>query len=59
MRELNQSEGTTFVFSTRDTRVMGYASRVIELADGRLALRPTPTSERSARARARGVMRDA
>ncbi len=36
MRELNRQEGTTFIFSTHDRRVMEMADRVIELADGRI-----------------------
>lgn len=34
MRELNQSVGTTFVFSTHDVRVMAYANKVVRIADG-------------------------
>jgi putative ABC transport system ATP-binding protein len=40
MRELNHADGTTFIFSTHDARVMGYASSVVRLADGRLADSP-------------------
>ena len=36
MKQLNQDEGTTFIFSTHDKRVMEMADRVIELADGRI-----------------------
>lgn len=36
MRELNHQEGTTFIFSTHDRRVMELADRVVELADGRI-----------------------
>jgi len=36
MKQLNQEEGTTFIFSTHDARVMEMADRVIELADGRM-----------------------
>ena len=36
MKELNQEEGTTFIFSTHDARVMEMADRVIELADGQI-----------------------
>jgi len=36
MKELNHQEGTTFIFSTHDRRVMEMADRVIELADGRM-----------------------
>lgn len=36
MRQLNQQEGTTFIFSTHDPRVMEMADRVIELCDGQI-----------------------
>jgi len=36
MKKLNQEEGTTFIFSTHDARVMEMADRVIELADGQV-----------------------
>lgn len=36
MRELNQKEGVTFIFSTHDPRVMEMANRVIELSDGQI-----------------------
>jgi putative ABC transport system ATP-binding protein len=36
MQKLNQEEGTTFIFSTHDARVMEMADRVIELADGQI-----------------------
>jgi putative ABC transport system ATP-binding protein len=36
MKELNQSERTTFIFSTHDARVWAYASSVVRLADGQL-----------------------
>ncbi len=36
MKELNHEEGTTFIFSTHDARVMEMADRVIELADGQM-----------------------
>lgn len=36
MKRLNQNEGTTFIFSTHDARVMEMADRVIELADGQI-----------------------
>ena len=36
MRQLNREEGTTFVFSTHDPRIMAAADRVLEIADGRL-----------------------
>jgi putative ABC transport system ATP-binding protein len=36
MKTLNQEEGTTFIFSTHDARVMEMADRVIGLADGQI-----------------------
>lgn len=36
MKDLNLEEGTTFIFSTHDARVMEMADRVIELADGQI-----------------------
>jgi len=36
MRELNRSQGTTFLFSTHDRMVMEYARRLIYLRDGRV-----------------------
>jgi putative ABC transport system ATP-binding protein len=37
MKELNQTERTTFIFSTHDARVMAHASSLVRLADGKLA----------------------
>ena len=37
MRELNQTERTTFIFSTHDARVMAHASRIVRIADGRVS----------------------
>ena len=37
MKQLNHEEGTTFIFSTHDMRVMEMADRVIELADGQIS----------------------
>jgi putative ABC transport system ATP-binding protein len=36
MKELNQTEKTTFIFSTHDAQVMAHASSVVRLADGKL-----------------------
>ena len=36
MKGLNQSEKTTFIFSTHDARVWAYASAVVRLADGQV-----------------------
>jgi len=37
MRELNENQGVTFVFSTHDQRVMDRAKRLIVLEDGKIA----------------------
>jgi putative ABC transport system ATP-binding protein len=36
MKEMNARDGTTFVFSTHDPKVMTHASAVIRIADGRI-----------------------
>jgi putative ABC transport system ATP-binding protein len=36
MRKLNEEEGSTFVFSTHDDRVLKYVKRIIRLEDGRI-----------------------
>ncbi|UCH84712.1 MAG: ABC transporter ATP-binding protein [Candidatus Latescibacterota bacterium] len=36
MRELNESHGVTFIFSTHDTKIMERARRLIALKDGRI-----------------------
>ena len=36
MLNLNQSEGTTFIFSTHDPMVMDYARRIVRLRDGQI-----------------------
>ena len=36
MARLNEEEGTTFVFSTHDQRVIDRAKRVITLVDGKI-----------------------
>lgn len=36
MRQINEQEGTTFLFSTHDEKVMRHADRVLRLADGQL-----------------------
>ncbi len=42
MRGLNESRGTTFIFSTHDLKVMSHASAVIRLADGQITGREAP-----------------
>lgn len=36
MRTLNEREGTTFVFSTHDARILAYAKRKVIIQDGRI-----------------------
>jgi putative ABC transport system ATP-binding protein len=36
MLRLNQSEGTTFIFSTHDSMVMDFARRIIRIRDGQI-----------------------
>jgi putative ABC transport system ATP-binding protein len=36
MLEINRRQGTTFIFSTHDPRVMAHAQRVVRLADGKV-----------------------
>ena len=43
MKELNRTEGTTFIFSTHDQRVMQHASAIVRLADGKFVDRVPPT----------------
>ena len=42
MKELNRTEGTTFIFSTHDQKVMAHASAIVRLADGKLVDRVSP-----------------
>lgn len=36
MKELNEEQGTTFIFSTHDHKVMELASRIVRVQDGRI-----------------------
>jgi putative ABC transport system ATP-binding protein len=36
MKEINRAEGTTFIFSTHDPKVMAIADRVVRVSDGEL-----------------------
>jgi putative ABC transport system ATP-binding protein len=42
MREMNRRDGTTFIFSTHDPKVMAHASAVVLLEDGRVVGRESP-----------------
>ncbi len=50
MRELNRKEGTTFIFSTHDAKVMSHANAVVRLADGKILDRITPAEAQQAMA---------
>ncbi|HEX9399289.1 MAG TPA: ABC transporter ATP-binding protein [Anaeromyxobacter sp.] len=39
MREMNRRDGTTFIFSTHDPKVMSHANAIVRIADGRIAAR--------------------
>jgi putative ABC transport system ATP-binding protein len=36
---MNRKDGTTFVFSTHDPKVMAHASAIIRIADGQITAR--------------------
>ncbi|BDG04085.1 ABC transporter ATP-binding protein [Anaeromyxobacter oryzae] len=36
MKEMNRRDGTTFIFSTHDPKVMSHASAIVRIADGQL-----------------------
>jgi putative ABC transport system ATP-binding protein len=36
MKEMNRKDGTTFIFSTHDPRVMAHASAIVRIADGQI-----------------------
>jgi putative ABC transport system ATP-binding protein len=44
MKDLNRTQGTTFIFSTHDQKVMSYANTIVRLADGKLAGTTTPVA---------------
>ena len=39
MKEMNQKDGTTFIFSTHDPKVMSHASAIVRIADGQIVAR--------------------
>ncbi|MGM0594492.1 MAG: ABC transporter ATP-binding protein [Pseudomonadota bacterium] len=47
MHTLSREEGTTFIFSTHDTRVMERAERIITLRDGRISADEPRAGERA------------
>jgi putative ABC transport system ATP-binding protein len=47
MKEMNQKQGTTFIFSTHDPKVMSHANAVIRIKDGKVQDRVTPAEAAS------------
>jgi putative ABC transport system ATP-binding protein len=45
MRDMNRRDGTTFVFSTHDPKVMSHANAVVRIEDGRIAARERAAAE--------------
>jgi putative ABC transport system ATP-binding protein len=43
MKEMNQKQGTTFIFSTHDAKVMSHANALVKLADGVITGRESAT----------------
>ncbi len=39
MRDMTRRDGTTFIFSTHDPKVMSHANAIVRIADGRIAAR--------------------
>jgi putative ABC transport system ATP-binding protein len=39
MRDMNRRDGTTFIFSTHDPKVMAHATAIVRIADGRVTAR--------------------
>ncbi len=37
MREMNETKGVTFIFSTHDKMVMNFARRLVQIRDGLVA----------------------
>jgi putative ABC transport system ATP-binding protein len=53
MKEMNEKDGTTFVFSTHDPKVMAHATAIVRIADGRVAGREAGGGARAAPGAAR------
>jgi len=47
MKEMNQVEKTTFIFSTHDARVMAHAHTIINIADGQIVGSQTPAAKKA------------
>jgi putative ABC transport system ATP-binding protein len=51
MREMNRKDGTTFIFSTHDPKVMAHATAIVRIADGEVTGRETVAEVAAAGAR--------
>jgi len=45
---MNLRDGTTFIFSTHDAKVMAHADALVRLADGKIVVRELPAGEAAA-----------
>jgi putative ABC transport system ATP-binding protein len=52
MRSMNQREGTTFIFSTHDQKVMDHADRIVRIEDGQIVSNQDESTPREAQATA-------
>jgi len=43
MKEINRKDGTSFIFSTHDAKVMSHANAVVRIADGAVVDRTVPS----------------
>jgi putative ABC transport system ATP-binding protein len=59
MREMNRRDGTTFIFSTHDPKVMSHANAIVRIADGRLAAREAVAPHPSLSPQSGGMVRGA
>ncbi|HEX8702227.1 MAG TPA: ABC transporter ATP-binding protein [Myxococcaceae bacterium] len=55
MKDLNRERGTTFIFSTHDTKVMSHANAVVRIKDGKVLDRVTPAEAMGAMSLAAGA----
>jgi putative ABC transport system ATP-binding protein len=55
MKDMNRHQGTTFIFSTHDAKVMAHANAVVRLQDGRIRDRVAPAEVQQPPAPARAA----
>ncbi len=51
MRDMNARDGTTFIFSTHDPKVMAHATTIVRIADGQITMREAVDGPAAAGAR--------